>query len=68
MFIYTVYQKNFKRVVIQDAVQNYQWINRQATVYFCVVYYRVGGLPRNFNTVMISDYLVHDTVSVRYFL
>lgn len=52
---------------VQDSVQGFHWNNSQATLYPIVIYYKVDGMLKNINFIIISNCLVHNTVAVHLF-
>ena len=50
--------------VIQDAAQGYHWTNSQATLHPSIAYYKKNGTLKSISCVMVSDSLVHDTITV----
>ena len=54
--------------IIHDAVQGHHWNNDQATIHPFVVYYANQGVLQSLNFVVISNYLVHDSVAVHLFV
>lgn len=53
--------------VVQDCVQGFHWNNSQATLYPIVIYYKIDGILKNTNFIIISSCLVHNTVAVHLF-
>ena len=54
------YSENYS-FVIQDAIQSYHWSYSQATIHPFVIYYRTADDTVGSISLIISEYLVHDT-------
>lgn len=51
--------------LLQDAIQNYHWSKKQATVHPTVIYYKEYGISKHMSLCFISDDLDHDSSLVQ---
>lgn len=54
------FAENFS-FIVQDEIQSYHWVNKQATVHPFVSYYKEGNQLKSFCLRILSDHLEHTT-------